>query len=36
MDDKSIRSKDMWNTYIFGKDIGQVGRPRVFELWKKY
>ncbi|WP_080765690.1 AHH domain-containing protein [Pectobacterium brasiliense] len=34
MDGMPIRSKDMWNADIFGKDIGQVGRQRVFELWQ--
>lgn len=28
-----IRSKDMWNADILGKDIGKVGRQRVFDLW---
>ncbi|CDL81102.1 RHS family protein [Xenorhabdus miraniensis] len=35
MDGNIIRSKDMYNTKIFGKDVNQIGRKRVFERWSK-
>ncbi|WP_415668749.1 AHH domain-containing protein, partial [Xenorhabdus nematophila] len=35
MDGNIIRSKDMYNTKIFGKDVNQIGRQRVFERWSK-
>ncbi|MFQ2229762.1 AHH domain-containing protein [Aeromonas hydrophila] len=35
MNGSPIRSKDMWNADIFGKDVGQVGRQRVLDLWDK-
>ncbi|CDH07160.1 putative Rhs family protein [Xenorhabdus bovienii str. oregonense] len=35
MDGNIIRSKDMYNTKIFGKDVNQIGRQRVFNLWSK-
>ncbi|WP_206778742.1 hypothetical protein, partial [Erwinia billingiae] len=33
MDGVPIRSKDMYNADIFGRDVGQVGRQRVYNLW---
>ncbi|WP_264484595.1 AHH domain-containing protein [Proteus sp. NMG38-2] len=35
MDGNIIRSKDMYNTKIFGKDVSQIGRQRVFACWSK-
>lgn len=35
MDGNIIRSKDMYNTKIFGKDVSQIGRQRVFNCWSK-
>ncbi|WP_380184779.1 RHS repeat-associated core domain-containing protein [Kalamiella sp. sgz302252] len=28
-----LRSKDMYNSDIFGKDLGQIGREKVYNLW---
>ena len=30
-----IRSKDMFNSTIFGKDINGIGRAKVYDLWSK-
>ncbi|WP_234976485.1 AHH domain-containing protein [Vibrio quintilis] len=31
-----IRSKDMYNSKIFGKDVNKIGRQRVHSLWTKF
>lgn len=35
MDGNIIRSKDMYNKKIFGKDVNQIGKQRVFDRWSK-